>query len=586
MSGIASDSNGRLPEDAPLFLAERRLHPYAIITFWKRPSRPAWLSFSLLARVLLLVAVTTAIVLTDAGRSTLSDRVDNYQDLPPVDLFEDLDIVEGEDSPAAATESEPGITITVSSVGAAVALVVMLLALIGGVIGANLLAWWRIRYGIEDGVFWMSGGVIRPWRRIIPLDNIQVADFSASLIEQVLRVRVLRIESAAPTVGPDILLTGVRAKDAAAIREVFEARWGTADRADWKESPEAAMSIRDLLIAGATSLEVGRAIAFLTLAGLVLRRFSPSLSDRLTTFDVTIEADSVSGFARDLGTLILAFGALWLLTTILFAINFSRHRLQRRGALVEVNYGRITQRWRMIPPGRVQSLLVTENMLQQLLGLKTLRVAIAGDSRGGSEVSILLPTSRARTLAPVIEAIVPSHTMPVGVLTGQDLRSGGYDDPPYIIRATLLRCAPLVVLIWLLLDQATNLSPWWALSVLTPVIPLIGYRLWQDRDAAWLVEQAERLVTRERRIGRITICAPFDRVQLATVNQSFLQRRSGEGSTFDAATPGAASTWLERKLMVIFKKPPEVHLMIPSLELGEASTLQRTASSSQQAASG
>src|SRR5690606_30863056 len=103
MSGIASDSNGRLPEDAPLFLAERRLHPYAIITFWKRPSRPAWLSFSLLARVLLLVAVTTAIVLTDAGRSTLSDRVDNYQDLPPVDLFEDLDIVEGEDSPAAAT---------------------------------------------------------------------------------------------------------------------------------------------------------------------------------------------------------------------------------------------------------------------------------------------------------------------------------------------------------------------------------------------------------------------------------------------------------------------------------------------------
>jgi putative membrane protein len=559
-------------------LSVRRLHPYAITSFWTRPTRPKWVTYRLLLQGLLLLALAAAVVIIDAGSATIDERFEEIEATSGYRLVDDVRAAWNDSSATETSTAADGEPLPETESSFELVLIGwMLLGLIATIVGANLIAWWRIWFGIDDKVVWMTGGVIRPLRRVIPLSAVQLVDITASIWQQPIGVCTVRVESAASEKGaPDLVLTGVRDRDAAEVRRIVRQLWN-GDAGHEEPIPAVTAKTRDLLIAGATSFELGRAVALLALAGSPISLVSPRIGSWFAIIDFEIDEMAVSPLLRVTGMVGFSLALLWIVTTILFAVDFNRYRLQRHGRFVELDYGRVTKRWRGFSCDRVQALLVSENIVQQALGLATMRVAIAGDTQGDGDGSILVPSSKRQRLAILMEAALPDHAMSGATVTGASLRPAGYRTLWQTFRPIFVRIVPLLIVIWVLLEARSPYPGWWVLVLSLPVVPYGLYRCWQDQDAGWCLERGDRLVTRERRVSRITTCARIEAIQFSTIEQGFLARLRGGGgdAEFEALVPGSSRTWLERKLNAIFEEPDQVQLSIPDLELQEAKWLQQ-----------
>src|SRR4029453_7813383 len=78
--------------------------------------------------------------------------------------------------------------------------VIPTLVVLGLVVGwfvMRTLQWRRIRFGAEDGVMWMSGGLFTAWTRRLPMTHVQSIEIRSTLLQRILTLRGVAISSAA-----------------------------------------------------------------------------------------------------------------------------------------------------------------------------------------------------------------------------------------------------------------------------------------------------------------------------------------------------------------------------------------------------
>jgi putative membrane protein len=405
-------------------------------------------------------------------------------------------------------------------------LFVLGLLVVAAVAGYGVAAYRRFEYELTADTFDIRSGVFARRDREIPLRRIQNVDISQNVVQRVLGIAELRLETAGAS-GSEAHLKFVSEDRADHLqREISRLRRvGEPDASD-SEAFETVFEIspRELGLLALVSADL-RLFSILVLGASVV---APSLVPMVDGEWVTFGVESIVGaLFGTLATLVFVV-VVGLLYGVVNATLYYGFQLRR--APEELRYERgLLQRYSgTVPLGKVQSLTVEENVLARALGYASLDIETAGGSgreqdQNNSQSAVPLATrERVFELANSIE----------------DVGDVQFERPPkrarqrYAVRyaGAILAATALLYLV------QTGLSSslfWWAPLGLLVVVPLAAHLKWKHRGYA---VGTDHVLTRNGFWVRQTKVVPFYRVQTVLSSETVFQRRRRLGTvTVDTA---------------------------------------------------
>ena len=408
-------------------------------------------------------------------------------------------------------------------------LVVAALAAVWG-----FLSWRATTYGVVGGSFRLRQGVVQKNERTIPLEHVQSVDTVQGIVQRIFGVYEVRVETAGGgTSQPDASLSALTRGATEELRREIEGSRREPVDAEEESGPEVLrrLSTRNLLIAGATSGQIGVALSLLAVGSQVFDEF---VSEAFFRNVVESLAPNALVVVLILAPAVALFA--WLLAiagTVLAHYGFT---LSRDGDFLYVKRGLLERREATIPLARIQAVRISEGVLRQPFGLASLRVESAGygeDAGVSTFLFPLLPRSEARAF---LAEAAPEFAVepPLTSLPRRALRR-------YVFRA----CVPAVVLAAgavlvssLVFDAAFG----FAALALIPLFALYGWL--RFRAAGWALD-GDSLVVRSRTLGRVTAVASRRRLQSRILSQSPFQRRVGLATFGTEVASGAGGSALE-----------------------------------------
>ncbi|MFC7154731.1 PH domain-containing protein [Halomarina halobia] len=376
----------------------------------------------------------------------------------------------------------------------------------------------RFEYELTDDTFDIRSGVVSRRDREIPLRRIQNVDIGRSVLQQVLGIAEVRLETAGGS-ETEAVLRCVSVAEATRLQDEIS-RLKRSQRAGGDETTEDraetvfAITARELFLLGVVSLDLRLVPIFSVVAGV----FVPSLAataSPFTPFGPTLRSMAASPLvAISLSTLAL-YAVAAAASGLIAATNYYGFRLTR--APDELRYERgLFQRYTgTIPLPKVQTLTIAENALARLGGYASLTVETAGYAPGdgdGSQSAIpFADRERVWDLARSIE----------------DAGEVTFERPPKRARTRYAVRYVLVVLAITAGFYAATLlvgvsGRWWLALALLPVAPVAAHLKWRNRGYAL---GDEHVVTRNGFLVRTTVVVPYHRVQTVFTTQTVFQRR-------------------------------------------------------------
>jgi putative membrane protein len=397
------------------------------------------------------------------------------------------------------------------------ALVVTALAAFWG-----FLSWRATTYEVAGGVFRLRWGVVQKNERAVPLDHIQSVDTVQGIIQRLFNVVEVRIETAGGGASePDASLAALDRAEAEALRrEIAGSRREPVETEAAGPTVVRKLGTRDLLLAGATSGQIGVTLSLIAVASQLFNDFlSQNLAQRLieTFAPRSVTTALLYVFILGLVAWLLAIGG-----TVLAHTGFT---LSRDGDFLYIRRGLLERREATIPLARIQAVRIVEGLLRQPFGLASLRVESAGYGQDAGVSTTLFPLLPRKEVHGLLLEVAPEFAVapPLNALPKRALRR-------YVFRSTL----PFLVLISaaaLLSSLVFDLAAW-VFAALLLLLPAALFGWLRYRDAGWTLEE-DRLVVRSRLLGRTTAIAPRRRLQSRTTLRSPFQRRVSL-ATFEA----------------------------------------------------
>ena len=392
---------------------------------------------------------------------------------------------------------------------------VLLGALVVAVLGAvwGFLSWRATTYEVAGGAFRLRQGVVQKNERTIPLDHVQSVDTVQGLIQRLFGVVEVRVETAGGGASePDASLAALERADAEALRREIEGSRRVPVEAEDGPAVLRQLGRRELLVAGATSGQIGVALSLIAVASQLFDNvLSEDLAQRLVETLAPRSVTAVLLLVRALGLLawILAIGG-----TVLAYTGFT---LSRDGEFLHIRRGLLERREATIPLARIQAVRVVEGLLRQPLGLASLRVESAGYGEDAGVSTTLFPLLPRKEVQRFLLAAAPEFAgaPPLNPLPKRALRR-------YVFRATV---PVLVLLAVATLVSLQVFDRTWGFAALVLLLPAASYGWLRHRDAGWALEE-DRLVVRSRLLTRTTAIAPRRRLQWRATVRSPLQRRA------------------------------------------------------------
>ena len=409
------------------------------------------------------------------------------------------------------------------------AVVLVVLAAVWG-----FLSWRAMTYGVVGGAFRLRQGVLQKNERTIPLEHVQSVDTVQGIVQRIFGVYEVRVETAGGGSGePDASLPALGRGATEALRREIEGSRREPVGTEEEAGPEILrrLSVRDLLIAGATSGQIGIALSLLAVGSQVFDEF---LSEAFFRDLVERLAPNALVVVLILVPVVALFA--WLLAiagTVLAHFGFT---LSRDGDFLYIKRGLLERREATIPLGRIQAVRISEGVLRQPFGLASLRVESAGYGEDAGVSAVMFPLLPRDEVQMLLREAAPEFAVdpPLVPLPRRALRR-------YVFRGCvpgLILAAAAILVSYLVFDAAFGLPA----LLLVPLFALYGWQ--RFRDAGWALED-DRLVVRSRSLARVTVVAPRRRLQSRSVFQSPFQRRLRLATFGTEVASGAGGSALE-----------------------------------------
>ena len=348
--------------------------------------------------------------------------------------------------------------------------------------------------------------------RTIPLDHVQSVDTVQGIIQRLFGVVEVRIESAGGgSSEPDASLSALDRTAAQALRREVEGSRQVRTEVTTGPTVLRRLSTRDLLVAGATSGQIGVAFSIIAIGA---QFFDDFLSDAFVRRLIETLAPNWL-----MVLLILVPAGLllaWLLAIAGTVLAYTGFTLSREGEFLYIKRGLLERREATIPLARIQAVRISEGMLRQPFGLAAVRVESAGYGEDAGVSTMLFPLLPHDEVQEFLAAATPEFAVNPA-LRPLPRRALGR----YIFRAVsgyLLLALAAAVAWFLVFGSFLGLLAF----LLVPPSALYGWLSY--RDAGWAFEE-DRLVVRYRNLGRKTAIAPRRRLQSREVVRTPFQRR-------------------------------------------------------------
>jgi uncharacterized membrane protein YdbT with pleckstrin-like domain len=410
-----------------------------------------------------------------------------------------------------------------------------------------LVRWWSFRWWIEDDAIWTSGGFLNEWRRRVTFDHIVTMDRTSTPVRRVFGASRIAIETTAvDQAAPDVLFGYLSNKNANLLEDllisklVFDDTGNEARRFDPLSVDQ--LGWWDLILAGATTLQIGRALVVLY-AGILFfqAQLAPSLVFEFDSTESTVVelSPALFVFVPILGIIVV----LWLVSTVYFVVSFARFRLGKHEGWLILETGVIRRSRRLIKAGAIQGLDISRSPLQRYFRGKRAMLQMRLPAYGS-------PPIYAMVLHPAVtDATLPSLTSQIA---GMDLATSeamcGKGVHPLAARSRnayitywpkriAAICGVLLVSLLILQPQVW----WWALLPLILAVPfaISGWLAW--RSVGWYAGNGEWLLVQRGAFTLTSTAAKIDQIRYVSWSQGLFSRANATFSlAISVATSGGA----------------------------------------------
>jgi putative membrane protein len=347
------------------------------------------------------------------------------------------------------------------------------------------------------------------------------------VVQRVFGVVGVRIEAAGGGGEPEISLSALSRPAAGALREeLTSSTRGVSTQVDEEPAVLRKLAVRDLLLAGVTSGQIGVAASVVFGVWQAVERVLPrDFAQRLSE---TFLPRTVSAFLLLLLAFALFSWVLAILGTVFAHAGFTLSR-SPDGKYLHIRRGLLERHESTVPLARIQAIRVVEGVLRQPFGLAALRVESAGFGAERGVSTALFPLLPRKEIGKFLRIAVPEFAAPLNNLEPLPGRARRR----YAFRSAL----PVLVLAAL---YVVLFFPW-GLAGLLLALPAALYGLLRYRAAGHGLDD-NRLVLRFRRLARTTVVAPRGRLQSRGYSVSPLQRRVGLATLKIEVASGSGGT--------------------------------------------
>src|ERR687894_1378102 len=243
---------------------------------------------------------------------------------------------------------------------------ILLAALVAAAFAAlwGFLSWRATTYTVTGNSFRLRQGVFQKNERTIPLEHVQSVDSVQGIIERVFGVVEVRIETAGGGGSePDASLAALDWDAAHTLRREIEG--SKRERSEETTGPTILrrLSTRDLLLAGATSGQIGLAFSVLAIGFQFLDNFFPEDFARRLVETLSPNWLMVVLILVPAGMLLA-----WLLAIAGTVLAYSGFTLSREGDFLYIKRGLLERREATIPLSRIQAVPISAGPPPQPFG--------------------------------------------------------------------------------------------------------------------------------------------------------------------------------------------------------------------------
>jgi putative membrane protein len=434
---------------------------------------------------------------------------------------------------------------------------------IGIVATVLLIRWWSFRWWIDDDAIWTSGGIFNVWRRRVTFGRIVTIDRSSTPVRRLFGVSRIAIETTAvDQAAPDVLFGYLSNKNANLLEDllitklVFDGEDNEARRFDPLSVDQ--LGWWDLILAGATTLQIGRALVILYAARLLFQ------DGTLPSIDISTEITALeTPPAQFVIALFLAIiVTLWLMSTLYFLVSFARFRLGKHEGWLILETGVIRRSRRLIKAGAIQGLEISRSPLQRYFRSKRAMLRMRLPAYGS-------PPIHAMVLHPAVtDATLPSLTSQIAgmdLATSEAMCGKGVHPLAARSRNAYVTYWPIRIaaVSGVLLASLLFLQPqlwWWALLPLILAVPLaiLGWLAW--RSVGWYAGNGEWLLVQRGAFTLTSTAARIDQIQYVRWSQGLFSRANATVSlVISVATTGGAG--LLSLILAVLQRPVDPSLI-------------------------
>lgn len=415
----------------------------------------------------------------------------------------------------------------IAGVAAEFALLVVPLGLVAivAIVGYEVAYFRRFSITLADDALEVSSGVFARQEREIPYRRIQNVDVSRNVVQRLLDIAQVKVETAGGG-ETEAVLRYVSLADATLLQEELRTRKreATTDTAAGEVPAAETEVLFELDDAGLVRLSLlsidarlfGGLAAVASIGGPVAAAVLEGVSG------VALVAIVVVG-AAVLGV------ALWGLGAAATFLQYYGFRLTRVDDDLRYERGLLQRYDGTIPLEKIQAFAVEEHVLMRRFGFAALAVQTAGYApgqgpAGGSEAAVPLATRRqVIDLAARIDPDVPFS----------DGMRDAFDRPPVRARRRYTVRYGLVALALVGVGAAVSAFlqpwPWYVMVALVALAPVAGRA--SHRNRGWRLGDAF-VVTENGFWKRTTHAVPYDRVQTVIDRRTLFQRRWGLATVY------------------------------------------------------
>ena len=403
----------------------------------------------------------------------------------------------------------------------AIEIIVGISALLVYILIRAILIYLNFKFKVKDNNFVLKQGILNKTNTSIPFEKIQNINFKQNLIQQLINVTQVEIETAgAKTV--EISIKALSREKAIALKKLLLEKQQQTVSVEPSESLEEVVykaSIKDLFMVSISENH------FRSMALLFAFAFSSyvQLKDFLENFEVDerLEAlmeDNANTVFGDLFLMIFLFGFCLIISIIIsFVVTFLRHfnlKVSLEKNTLEINQGLITRQNNIIKKQKVQSLEVITNPLKQYLGISKVVIKQAVSGRIKKNKIIKIVGSRKEHLSILKNIFFSNPNFDNRILNKPDR----YFIHKMLFRSFVFLCL-LNVLFWFISTSLFFLN--------LVLVPLFIFLIILKYNKSYYCVNEEMLICGSGKISTSTIYFEFFKLQYIKMNQTVFQKRKG-----------------------------------------------------------